>query len=467
MNRKFFAVAAMLLLMPLMMGAQTLKGSYFLDNSLNRNKLNPAFAPNSGYLQIPVVGNTSVGLMSNLDLQTFLYPMNGQLYTFLNKNVAFDQFDSALAGNPHLDVAADVNILNFGFKAGDKGFLTVDLGVRTMVDTDIPRDLFLFMKKGTGMNGSYNIGALSVNAAASVQAAVGYSRDLSDLVEGLRVGAKARAILPVAYAGLNLNTVRLDANSEKWTLTTDGTLNTALKGFQIVNPEGEIEPEMNGTPGLAGFGFSVDLGAEYTYKFDSFINGISVSAAITDLGLISYNSAALQGYETNGQMDWTGLKISLEEGAMDGVMSELEAGLEDLLAVRKSGEPSVSRSTLPSFYVGAEMPFLNETMSVGALFSSRSSYNYSRNELTLSYNVNPAKWFAAGINYSFLNTTKTLGWILEFTPRVGPCFFVGSDYFFLSKAKAPDTLPLEYIPMSWRFNLHFGLAIGLGGKSSK
>ena len=113
------------------------------------------------------------------------------------------------------------------------------------------------------------------------------------------------------------------------------------------------------------------------------------------------------------------------------------------------------------------MPFLNETMSVGALFSSRSSYNYSRNELTLSYNVNPAKWFAAGINYSFLNTTKTLGWILEFTPRVGPCFFVGSDYFFLSKAKAPDTLPLEYIPMSWRFNLHFGLAIGLGGKSSK
>mgnify|MGYP003310224531 CR=1 FL=1 len=95
MNRKFFAVAAMMLLMPLMMGAQTLKGSYFLDNSLNRNKLNPAFAPQSGYFQIPVIGNTSVGLLSNLDLQTFMYPMNGQLYTFLNKNVTMEQFEIA------------------------------------------------------------------------------------------------------------------------------------------------------------------------------------------------------------------------------------------------------------------------------------------------------------------------------------------------------------------------------------
>lgn len=465
MNRKFFAVAAMMLLMPLMMGAQTLKGSYFLDNSLNRNKLNPAFAPQSGYFQIPVVGNTSVGLMSNLDLQTFLYPVNGQLYTFLNKNVSYDQFDAALGEYPHLDFAADVNLINLGFKAGEKGFMTFDLGVRTALDTDLPRDLFLFMKKGTGTSGSYNIGAVSANVSASVQAAVGYSMDLSDVVNGLRVGAKARAILPVAYAGLNLNTVRLDATSEKWTVTTDGTLNTAVKGLEVMNSEGKLEPAMNGSLGLAGFGFSVDFGAEYNLELDGFINGISVSAAVTDLGVVSYNSGAVQAYQTSGNMDWTGLKISLEEGAMDGAMDELKEGFGNLLSLKKSGESSLSRSTMPSVYLGAEVPFLNEKMSVGALFSSRSSYNYSRNELTLSYNVNPVNWFAAGLNYSFLNTTKTFGWILEFTPKAGPCFFVGSDHFFLSRAKAPENFPLEYIPMSWRFNLHFGLAVALGGKN--
>ena len=122
----------------------------------------------------------------------------------------------------------------------------------------------------------------------------------------------------------------------------------------------------------------------------------------------------------------------------------------------------LSRSTLPSFYLGAEMPFLNNKMSVGALYSARKSYVATRNELTLSYNLTPAKWFALGVNYSFLNTTKTLGWILELTPKAGPNFFIGSDYMFLEWAKSPDFVELEYIPMSWRFNLHFGLAIALG-----
>lgn len=464
MNRKFFAVAAMMLLMPLMMGAQTLKGSYFLDNSLNRNKLNPAFAPQSGYFQIPVVGNTSVGLMSNLDVETFFYPMGGQLYTFLNKNVTFEQFDAALADAPHFDIASDINLINFGFKGGEKGFWTVDLGMRVNVDTDLPRDLFLFMKKGTGTAGTYNIGAIKANASAAVQAALGYSRDLSDLVPGLRAGAKARVILPVGYAGLNLENVSLDASAEKWTVKTDGTLHTAVKGLQVVDSQGAIAPEMNGSLGLAGFGFSFDLGAEYKLEFDGFINGVSVSAAVTDLGVVSYNAGAVQAYETSGQMDWTGLKISLEEGAMDGAMDELKEGFGDLLSFKKAGESSLSRSTLPSFYLGAEMPFMNNKMSVGALFSSRKSYNYSRNEMTLSYNLNPVNWLSAGLNYSFLNTTKTIGWIVELSPKKGPCFFIGSDHFFLSKAKAPENFPLENIPMSWRFNLHFGLAVALGGK---
>jgi len=462
MNRKFFAVAAMMLLMPLMMGAQTLKGSYFLDNSLNRNKLNPAFAPQSAYFQIPVVGNTSVGLMSNLDLQTFMYPMNGQLYTFLNKNVTMEQFDAALADNPHLDMAADVNILNFGGKAGEKGFWTFDMGVRVNLDTDIPRDLFTFMKKGTGMSGTYNIGAVKANAAASVQAAFGYSRDLSDLVPGLRAGAKVRAILPVAYVGLDLTEVSLSTSPEKWTVATDGNLNTAVKGLDLMGSDGEISPEINGPMGLAGFGFSFDLGAEYKYEFDGFINGVAVSAAVTDLGVVNY-SAGTQ-YRTNGNMDWTGLSISLQEGAMDDAMAELEDEFGNLLSLSKHADASFSRSTLPSFYVGAEMPFMDNKMSVGALFSSRKSYFASRNELTLSYNANPFNWLSAGLNYSFLNTTKTLGWIVEFSPKAGPCFFIGSDYFFLSRAKAPESFPLEYIPMSWRFNLHFGLAIALGGK---
>ena len=53
MKRKNIALAAFMLVMPLILGAQTLKGSYFLDNSINRHRMNPAFAPNSGFVNGP------------------------------------------------------------------------------------------------------------------------------------------------------------------------------------------------------------------------------------------------------------------------------------------------------------------------------------------------------------------------------------------------------------------------------
>ena len=462
MNRKNIAVAAFMLFMPLIMGAQALKGSYFLDNSLNRNKLNPAFAPSSGYFQIPVIGNTSVGLLSNLDLQTFMYPMNGQLYTFLNQNVSLADFDAALPNKPYMDVQTDVNLINFGWKTQRNSFWTVDLGVRVNADVDIPGDLFRFLKKGTGTEGStFDLGSLNMNAAASLQASVGYSRDMSDVLEGLRVGAKARMIFPVAYMGVQLDKVNLVTGLDKWVIDAQGSVNTAAKGLNVAGPDGSLDFGYEFGGALSGFGYSFDLGAEYNLKFDGFINGVSVSAAVTDLGLIHYSASAAKSYNAGGSLEWTGFQVSMDEGAMDAAFEELGNAAKDMIKLKDNGSSSFTRSTLPSFYVGAEMPFLNEKMSVGALYSARRSFAYTRNELTLSYNVNPINWFACGINYSFLNVAKTLGWILEFTPNKGPCFYIGSDYMFLEMAKAPESLGIGAIPTQWRFNLHFGLAVAL------
>ncbi len=465
MNKKFLAIMISMLLMPVMLGAQTLKGSYFLDNSLNRNKLNPAFAPRAGYWQIPAVGNLSAGALTNLDFQTFLYPMNGQIYTFLNQNISVQQFERALAKHPYIDAAVDVNVLNFGFKVR-RGFITFDAGVRVNADIDIPADLFLFMKKGTGSSGVYNIGAVKADVAASVQAAIGYSRDLSDLVPGLRAGAKIRAILPAGYAGLDLKNVKLTTSAEKWTLDTEGNLNAAVKGLELTDAENQIDPKFSGTPGLAGFGMSFDLGAVYRMNFDGFINGVEFSAAFTDLGFVSYNADAVQSYESAGSMDWTGLAISLQEGETDKAVEELEKEFENLLTYEKTNEGgSLTKSTLPSFYVGVEMPFLNNKMSVGALYSARTSYHYTRNELTLSYNLTPAKWFALGLNYSFLNVATTMGAMLEFTPRAGLNFFLGCDYMPLEWAKMPTDLPVPILPTALRFNLNMGLAFSFGSKA--
>ncbi len=461
MNKKIY-IAAILLLMPLMMGAQVLKGSYFLENSHNRHRLNPAFMPYSGYFQLPAVGGLNVGVLSNLDVSTFLYPIDGQLYTFLNQNVPVEKFESRLGKYPYLDVSADISLINFGFFAG-KTFWTFELGTKVNADIDLPRDLFTFMKKGSTLDGVYNIGQIRANASASVYAALGFSREL--FTPGLRLGAKIRGIVPAAYAGVNLNNVRLTTSADKWSLNTDGTIHSAVMGLTLTDEDMNIDPQYDFTQiAPAGWGFSFDLGAEYSLKFDGFISGVSVSAAFTDLGMMSYDPKAIQAYSSNGQMDWTGLKLSLEEGKMDETFDELEKEFKKLLVVDKveKGEIPV-KSTLPSFYVGAEMPFLKNTMSIGALYSARMSYFHTRHELTVSYNLTPARWFSFGVNYSFLNVQKTLGWILELTPRVGPTLFLGSDYTFVEFAKAPVELGIPILPMSMRFNIQAGLSFAIGG----
>lgn len=484
MKRKNLIVMAVLFLLPFMAGAQALKGTYFIDNSLNRNKMNPAFAPRTNYFQMPVMGNLSLGAMSNLDVPTFLYPMNGELVTFLNSQVSVDQFERRLPNHPHFDAETSMNLVNFGFYTKQKSFWTFDLAVKAGVDMDLPADLFLFLKKGTGTSGnSYNIANINAYATASVQAAVGYSRDI---MKGLRVGAKVRFIAPVAYAALNLENVRLTTGKEKWTVETEGYVHAALQGLESEIPAGETAPEigfdinrMLQNKVLAGFGYSIDLGAEYVLDLPgTLFDGISVSAAVTDLGLVHYSKKAVNSFSTKGKIDWVGFQdVAMEDiENFDAAIEDFTSKAEDLLNLKQEKSGGMVRSTMPNIYLGVEVPFLWNRMSAGLLYSGRFSHSYYRNELTASLNITPLKWFALGINYSFLNTARTIGGVLEFTPKAGVNFHLGFDYLPLSFTSAPmlmDEVPefLENmgftgmpLPMSLRMNLHFGLSVAIGSK---
>ena len=103
MKKKHIIAAIVLLMLPMIAGAQALKGSYFLDNSINRHKLNPAFAPRANYFQLVAIGNTGFGFGTNLDLPTFMYPTGGKLGTFLHPSVSVKEFEKNLPKHPHLD----------------------------------------------------------------------------------------------------------------------------------------------------------------------------------------------------------------------------------------------------------------------------------------------------------------------------------------------------------------------------
>lgn len=67
---------------------EALRSAYFLPGYNFRHELNPALAPERGYVAIPALGGLNIGLNSNIGLSTFLYPVGGgRLTTFMSPTV--------------------------------------------------------------------------------------------------------------------------------------------------------------------------------------------------------------------------------------------------------------------------------------------------------------------------------------------------------------------------------------------
>ena len=469
MKNKIFTLFAAAILSISAVSAQALTGTYFLDNSLMRTRLNPAFSPRSNYFGIPVLSNTGVGVYGNIGAGSFLFPKDGQLYTFLNKNVTGKECEKKLTKYPGADINSNPDILDFGFYTSEKSFWSFDMGLQVDASIGIPKDFFMLLKQGMGAGDNiYSLKGFNMYADASLYAAIGHSRDLSSVVKGLKVGGKFKFLVSAASVGLDLGESTLELSQDKWTVNSKATGTIATPLLRIV-PAAEPGNMPSFTTDLskiapAGYGFAFDLGAEYRLSIGCPVDGLTISLSALDLGGIFYKSKDVQHLVSSGSASFSGMSdISLGENAdFNAVIEEIK---NDFLALAnfQEGEAADFRlSTCPKIYAGVEMPFLHDKMSVGLLYSAKIMRRSTINELTLSYNLNPCKWFNLGINWSFLNAWKTLGWVIEFSPKGGVDFFIGSDYTFF------NVMPKYYVPVdkAWA-NMRFGLTFMLGSKHRK
>ena len=255
-------------------------------------------------------------------------------------------------------------------------------------------------------------------------------------------------------------------SQDKWAVQTDASAVVAAS-FLKLHPEaltGDSSKnllDMNFAKiGPAGYGFAFDLGAEYKLSVGSIVDGMTFSVAATDLG--SYFFKDTQHFSSKGEAAYEGFKdldISGDFNLSDNINALMDefmslANLEEI-----TGIDSYKISTAPKLYAGVEYPFLKDKMSVGLLYSAKFGYSRMINEMTVSYNLNPARWFNFGVNWSFLNAYKTLGWLMEFTPKGGLNLFIGSDYTFV------EVMPKYFLPVDkfW-VNARFGLTFALGTK---
>lgn len=462
-SRKAIFVAGLLIVISAFSSAQQLRTSYFMDKSTVRTALNPAFRPERGYVSIPVLGALNVSYVSNgISLSDVLYPKNGKLVTFMDQSVSADAFLKKLKTNNQINTDFATSILSAGWYHGN-GFWTVDLNIKGVASARLPKTLFEFMKKGSGAEGTvYDISNINMYADSYVEAAVGYSRPVNDK---LTVGGKLKFLAGAANMDAHFDYIHVEMNEDVWKINSIGRMNASVKGltpeFEVDNKDKEYINSFDfDSPGIAGFGSAIDLGASY-----QLLDNLTLSASVLDLGFISWGASSTTAGIADGNGEgftFPGFTLPIGDNnsgnSMSDQFSEMTDNLTDLFHFRQQeskGRTTMLRSTIN---FGAEYSLFDNRLGFGLLSSTRFYTPRAFTELTASANYRPVDWFAASLSYSFIHSDfKTFGFALNFSPS-WINFFIGTDYM-LTKV-TPQFVPVD----AHTANVFFGLSIPLRGR---
>ena len=451
--------------------AQALHSGYFLEGYTFRHQLNPAFSAERNYISIPALGNINIGTQGNVGLGTFLYPQNDQLVTFMHSSIDGRDFLDGLKNNNRINANINLTILSAGFKAWG-GFNTIDLGLRSNTSMALPKDLFAFMKMGMSSDDThYHMEDLGIQSNNYVELALGHSRQINDR---LNVGGKLKFLFGGANLSMKMTDMDVTLSQDKWMVKANGEMNASLKGLVMPTKQESgkdvTDPSQNDlidwdnidvdSPGLGGFGMAIDLGASY-----KILDDLTVSAAILDLGFISWNNN-IKAATSNSAWEFDGFQniaVDSELGdddpnSLDSQLEALGDDLEDYASFHRQ-ENGTKRTTslAATLNIGAEYVFpFYDKLRFGFLSSTRINGQYSWSEGRISANVAPIKWFDASVNYGLSSFGSSFGWLLNFHPH-GFNFFIGMDH--LMGKVSPQFIPVE----SANMNVSFGFNVTFGG----
>lgn len=439
--------------------AQQIRTSYFMDKSIVRNSLNPAFRPERGYVSIPGIGSLGVAYSSNgVAVNDLFYPKGDKLVTFLDGSVGSEAFLKKLKANNQLNVDFNTSVLSAGWYAG-KGFWTADLSIKGNTSLRVPKTLFEFMKRGTGIEGeTYDIQNVRAYIDSYLEAAAGYSRPINDK---LTVGGKFKLLLGIANMDANIDNLHAEMYGDYWKITSAGKLNATMKGLSATLAEDNegreyIDDFDFDSPGVGGFGTAIDFGASYKV-----LDNLTVSASVLDLGFIHWNAGSTTAGALNGDAFYfDGFDLAIGDKDQDvPSMSDQFEGLKDDIndlfhfkETEAKGRTTMLRATIN---LGAEYSILQNKLGFGLLSSTRFYQPKAYTEMTVSANYRPLSWVSGSLSYSFIHSGfKTFGWAVNFSPS-WIHFFVGTDYMMTKVT--PQGLPVSASAM----NAYIGISIPL------
>ncbi len=407
--------------------AQYLRSSYFMENSTDRIQLNPALQPARGYVKIPVIGSISASANSNsLGTQDIIDVIDSDKNFYNN-----DQFYNRLSLNNRLNVNLTTDLISFGFYKGE-GFWSVNIGSKIDINASVPKSMFDYLRMIDNFDESffgstYDIRNERLNLNAYTEIGVGYSRPIN---EKLTLGGKAKWLIGLGNIDMDVQQLSVTENGTESIIKSYGTLKTSLHGLGLKTSEGYNGKEFVNdidfnSFGVAGYGAAIDLGATY-----QLLDNLNLSAAVLDLGFISWSKGSTSVAIANGERtlsyddpdQWFGPEIEESYGtASNGEVLDF-----DLLGFELQDQKSRTTSLASTLVLGGEYAFLNNLLGVGVLSTTRFNKVKAVSELTFSANYRPKSWFNTTFSYSVIQSCmKSFGLAVKLGPLM-----VGTDYMY-------------------------------------
>ena len=444
--------------------AQELRTSYFMETSNFRHQMNPAL------LDSPYFGmffsNINVGMTGNIGAKQFIFDTNGlpgytgnyRYTTFMDPNVDAKTFLNKLHDKNRFDLYLNYNLFSVGFKAWG-GVNLLELNLRSNTNLTLPKGLFEFAKTA-GEKEHYEFGGLGMRTQNYMEIALGHSRDIN---KQWRVGGKLKFLIGAAYADFTADNVTLDMTEDAWRIQSNAQMKASLLKSDVIHED----PSKNSADGrprvkkldnfgfsLPGFGMALDLGV--TYKP---IENLTLSAAITDLGFISWKNT----HHASSQGDYTfdgfnNIYIGSDKDQtedIDDQFDQIGDDLEEMFSVYDDGTKTATQALAATLNVGAEYKLpAYDKLKFGFLYTSRIHGKYSWHQGMLNVGVRPVKWFECNVNGAVTSTGVTAGGMLSLkAPHFN--FYIAADRFFSKMGK--QGVPLN----SSNGNITFGMTFPL------
>ena len=444
--------------------AQELRTSYFMETSNYRHQMNPAL------LDSPYFGmffsNINIGMTGNIGAKQFIFDTNGlpgytgnyRYTTFMDPNVDAKTFLNKLHDKNRFDLYLNYNLFSVGFKAWG-GVNLLELNLRSNTNLTLPKGLFEFAKTA-GEKEHYEFGGLGMRTQNYMELALGHSRDIN---KQWRVGGKLKFLIGAAYADFTADNVTLDMTEDAWRIQSNAQMKASLLKSDVIHED----PSKNSADGrprvkeldnfgfsLPGFGMALDLGV--TYKP---IENLTLSAAITDLGFISWKNT----HHASSQGDYTfdgfnNIYIGSDKDQtedIDDQFDQIGDDLEEMFSVYDDGTKTATQALAATLNVGAEYKLpAYDKLKFGVLYTSRIHGKYSWHQGMLNVGVRPVKWFECNVNGAVTSTGVTAGGMLSLkAPHFN--FYIAADRFFSKMGK--QGVPLN----SSNGNITFGMTFPL------